>query len=669
MAAIRSFLILLCSITAAHAVTVYNQVPLRAHPTSTSVTDTSAPSASSAYTGLAAYDTTRLNPPAAPSPLPANQFGVFLMPTSDMVQGIGIQTKSSFAGLSIEMSVTNQVLGKDSGHINVPFLNFMALLAERAGEVVIRVGGNTQDYATLVDKTPNGGILGKVQEDTANPTNTPTLVYTEDLLYLMGNISSFLPIDWFLGVPFNDTQNMHMDIVERGERILGERVLGFQVGNEPDLYARHQHRPEDYGPQSYFQEFGQWRDAWNNNANVQNKSNLIGPSLALATWTMQQVWDTGFLDTYQNSLSAISIERYPADNCAAHYAGVGTPVNPQDVIGNYLTHQSGVNIVRDILNSTLLAQQYKKPFIMFETNTASCGGFPGISNSFTASLWGLDYGLQMVYSNFSHALFHVGGQNVYYNPFTAAPTNESYFHQWTVGSLFYSLMVMPEVLGKSNTAQVVDLFANGANDYTPGYAIYENGKIARVALFNYMTVSAGGIAYDATIQIGGGQSGIPSTTPQSVKVKYLLADSVTELTNITWAGQTFGGQFETDGRLLGDEQIQTVQCDTTAQTCTIHVPAPGFALVMMSDEAAANSEATTTQTFSTTAVTKTANTAVADASMIAGSNGHSGKDRSSLGSTSKGSSGAGKAAGVVPGMTILFTALFGAFFFMRAMSS
>ncbi len=101
----------------------------------------------------------------------------------------------------------------------------------------------------------------------------------------------------------------------------------------------------------------------------------------------------------------------------------------------------------------------------------------------------------------------------------AAPTNESYFHQWTVGPLFYSLMVMPEVLGKSNTAQVVDLFANSANDNTPGYAIYENGKVARVALFNYMTASAGGVAYDATIQIGGGQSGIPSTTPQSVKVK------------------------------------------------------------------------------------------------------------------------------------------------------
>lgn len=68
-----------------------------------------------------------------------------------------------------------------------------------------------------------------------------------------------------------------------------------------------------------------------------------------------------------------------------------------------------------MLNSTMIAQQWQKPFIMFETNSASCGGFAGISNAFGISLWGLDYGLQMAYSNFTHALMHFGGQNVYYN--------------------------------------------------------------------------------------------------------------------------------------------------------------------------------------------------------------------------------------------------------------
>lgn len=63
---------------------------------------------------------------------------------------------------------------------------------------------------------------------------------------------------------------------------------------------------------------------------------------------------------------------------------------------------------------------------MFETNTASCGGFPGISDSYGAALWALDYGLQMAYSNFSEALLHVGGQNVYYNVSTSDLLHFSY---------------------------------------------------------------------------------------------------------------------------------------------------------------------------------------------------------------------------------------------------
>ena len=82
---------------------------------------------------------------------------------------------------------------------------------------------------------------------------------------------------------------------------------------------------------------------------------------------------------------------------------------------NYLTHASPQGIVAPYLDSTSLAQTVNKPFLMFETNTASCGGFPGVSDSFGATLWALDYGLTMAYSNFSEALLHVGGQDVVYN--------------------------------------------------------------------------------------------------------------------------------------------------------------------------------------------------------------------------------------------------------------
>lgn len=70
--------------------------------------------------------------------------------------------------------------------------------------------------------------------------------------------------------------------------------------------------------------------------------------------------------------------------------------------------------------------------MMFETNTASCGGFPGASNSFGAALWGVDYGMQLAFSNFTQALLHVGGQNTYYN---VSPNNNRLYRLLTRSQL------------------------------------------------------------------------------------------------------------------------------------------------------------------------------------------------------------------------------------------
>lgn len=120
---------------------------------------------------------------------------------------------------------------------------------------------------------------------------------------------------------------------------------------------------------------------------------------------------------FQATVLSSGLGRYPDNNCANNFqdAGFGDGKSSQDVFPNYLNHTSGVDIVSDYLASTALAQQKNKPFIMMETNSASCGGFPGVSDSFGAALWALDYALQMAYGNFTGAHLHVGGMNVAYN--------------------------------------------------------------------------------------------------------------------------------------------------------------------------------------------------------------------------------------------------------------
>ena len=59
---------------------------------------------------------------------------------------------------------------------------------------------------------------------------------------MLRNVSDLVNVRWYLGVPFNDTSNFRLQIVEQGQAILGDYLIGLQVGNEPDLYADHGHR-------------------------------------------------------------------------------------------------------------------------------------------------------------------------------------------------------------------------------------------------------------------------------------------------------------------------------------------------------------------------------------------------------------------------------------------
>jgi hypothetical protein len=72
---------------------------------------------------------------------------------------------------------------------------------------------------------------------------------------MCANISALAGVKWYLGmlpmfvirrtvlnvpvvgIPFNDTSNLRLEIAEQGQRILGDNLLALQAGNEPDLYA------------------------------------------------------------------------------------------------------------------------------------------------------------------------------------------------------------------------------------------------------------------------------------------------------------------------------------------------------------------------------------------------------------------------------------------------
>ncbi|KIL64296.1 glycoside hydrolase family 79 protein, partial [Amanita muscaria Koide BX008] len=201
------------------------------------------------YTGPAAYNPTTLQVPPVPTGFPTQVNAQILDGSAS--PGSSIPLMRSFFGFSIEMSVVDRgrfllradhfsQVGQSSQMLNVPFLNLMANLVRRLGRVNIRVGGNTQETAVLVQNTRTGKLLQKDHNNTLGMTNSPPIHYKENLLYI---ISSFLNVRWFLGIPFNNSNPYNLDIVHYGQSILGENLIGLQAGNEPDFYGTFGKRP------------------------------------------------------------------------------------------------------------------------------------------------------------------------------------------------------------------------------------------------------------------------------------------------------------------------------------------------------------------------------------------------------------------------------------------
>ncbi|KAG8713837.1 hypothetical protein FRC09_018268 [Ceratobasidium sp. 395] len=605
-----------------------------------------ASSPASEYTGSAAYDPTVLNPPAPPGDL--NRDFTVNLPQGGL-PNLSIKQSGAYLGFSIELSVANRAIGSNSSILAVPFLNHIQNVANRAGSVRVRVGGNTQEKAILrPEGLPDGKIL--IKTATSDTTTwTPHVEFSPDLVVMLGNVAKLVKTEVFLGLNFDNVQDPSNAVLYAAlaEQTLGDNLKGIALGNEPDLYDRpgHNKRPEPYTFDQYMNEWGGVANALAANPGYTNKQILMGPSTCCASsnpdWTSQQLADAGYLQRFQNELKIVTVQRYPNNNC-----GTGEIRIPQEIFQNFLSHDLLTQHASEYIEFSRTVQAAGKPLYMLETNTGACGGFPGISDSFGAGLWAVDWALKLATNNFSTTMLHVGGQGDYYNPFTPPPTNQSTFRQWTTGSVYYSTLIVAELFGKSGQAQVVDLNANDGENLTPGYAVYENGVPTRVLLINYVDDANGG--HDLTARIN-----VQGNAPQQVRVKYFSAPSVSFKGNMTWAGQTLGNHFESDGRLKNEEVIQTITCENGS--CAIPVKAPSLALVFLTDEALKNSspDPSATVSFETSFLTKVRHTATIDQHVLETSNGRGGVFGAPLGSTSFGSVGAAGVNAVVPGLGML----------------
>ena len=153
----------------------------------------------------------------------------------------------------------------------------MSTLHERGGPPVLRIGGNSQEKAYIVDSIEEG--RHSTHCDAAGATYSPSLLYTKDIFVAMRTASDLLGINWILGLPMNQTEPARLQVAEAAEPALGDSLLSWQLGNEPDLYPNSGLRPAGYDAAAYMVEYASIINQMKANPNLKSPPRIGGPSL------------------------------------------------------------------------------------------------------------------------------------------------------------------------------------------------------------------------------------------------------------------------------------------------------------------------------------------------------------------------------------------------------
>jgi hypothetical protein len=196
-----------------------------------------------------------------------------------------------------------------------------------------------------------------------------------------------------------------VDEADHVHRILGPRLLCFQLGNEADFWAGNPLlRGKDYSFDLYWDEYRSFVRAIR--ARVPNAP-FAGPDVAL-----NLDWLARFAER----------ARGDALFCSGHYYGMGPASDPR-MDAHRLLANGNEKLIQEMAAVKQIATRTGMRFRMTEGNSCFGGGKAGVSDAFASALWGFDYALQTASAGYLGVNLHGGGEG-FYTPIASSPTGQ-----------------------------------------------------------------------------------------------------------------------------------------------------------------------------------------------------------------------------------------------------
>ncbi len=369
---------------------------------------------------------------------------------------------TSFVGFSFEANILAGT-APSAGNL----FQYMKTL----GPGVMRFGGNFVDTTFWTSK-------GEPRPSWAVATLTPAALQR---LATLADTSGWKVI---LGVTLKHPDPARAaDEAAHAQRILGSRLVGIEVGNEPNYYP-------DYSTAKFWADFQRYRTAINTAA---PGVGLIGPSPGRVPAA----------DPYLTDFAARQKDRVDVVALTGHYYPACAKNSPAPTITSLLStaYRDGERKRAQLVAS--LARDLGVPGLLDEGNSISCEGTDGVSDTFASALWGVDAHLLYAQSGLSGFYLHSAiarcgaAKPLYkaYTPFCAATDADAAAGLLRVRPVYYSSLLM-RLLGTGRFAPVT----NSDLTWLRAYAV-RNGTRLRLVLVNVTDPASNG-PLTTTIHLG-----------------------------------------------------------------------------------------------------------------------------------------------------------------------
>ncbi|HEU0251126.1 MAG TPA: hypothetical protein VFR48_10420 [Solirubrobacteraceae bacterium] len=355
----------------------------------------------------------------------------FPKPANPLAPGRSALVVQSPFGLSIEYPLLERALGTQA----CPSAALISTLRE-LGSPTIRIGGDSQDLAG------------------------PTAAYHYDIGPLfwtaLGCLARETGAAIVVGLNFaTNSLEDQQAMIAAAELAIPAAQLSFSLGNEPDLYTISHIIPNEPGfivPSFRSPPWtaGMFVSEWQARRAQLGAIRLEGPDLAGTGWRAQ----------IERALRAD-----PPSQVDAHGYPTVAPCGKSGLsatAAHLLSAHASVGMAEKLSWLARTAHAIGRPAVISETNSASCGGRPGVSDAPVSEVWAIRYVIAALLAGFQQVRFHSAGTS--YDPLvfsadgsvTMRPLGKAllFLHHWLpVGSRIVSISHDPRVLAVKVTSK------------------------------------------------------------------------------------------------------------------------------------------------------------------------------------------------------------------------